>query len=152
MSILIAAASAYRLTRSMRLQKPTVVEVLRVGRSLKQNNPSRERTVLIAVKTLIRSDVTTADRPSGAPAPECARFAISVPKRFLKSAVRRNQFKRLVREVFRHHEIRTLPVDMLISLASRITSPSKLSVAQTLGATKSALESVSEQMLTRTKA
>ena len=147
-----AAAAAYRLTPSMRLQKPIVVKVLRVGRTLKQNNPPRERAVRIAVKALIRSDVTSADNSSGAPAPECARFAISVPKRFLKSAVRRNQFKRLVREAFRHHEIRALPVDMLISLSSKIASPSKLSVAQTLGATKSALESVSEQMLTRAEA
>lgn len=131
----------------MRLQKPTVVEVLRAGRTLKQNNFPRERAVVIAVRALIRSGES-----SDAGAPKCARFAISVPKRFLTSAVRRNQFKRLVREAFRHHEIRAHPVDMLISLASKIASSSKLPVAQAQSAIRDALESVSEQMLTRTKA
>ena len=152
MSNLKAADPAYRLTKSMRLQKPVVLKVLRAGRTLKQNNSSRERAVVIAVRALIRSVDTTTVESSDAGAPEGARFAISVPKRFLKSAVRRNQFKRLVREAFRHHEIRSLPVDMLISLASKITSSSKLPVAQTQSAIRGTLESVSEQMLTRTKA
>jgi ribonuclease P protein component len=43
-----------------------------------------------------------------------ARLAISVPKRLLKSAVRRNRVKRLVREAFRHHSASARPLDMLI--------------------------------------
>ena len=44
------------------------------------------------------------------------RIAIAVPKRILKKAVERNRVKRAVREVFRLHQVRAHPVDMLVTL------------------------------------
>lgn len=46
------------------------------------------------------------------------RIAIAVPKRILKSAVDRNRVKRVIRETFRQHPVRGLPVDMLVTLRS----------------------------------
>lgn len=48
------------------------------------------------------------------------RIAIAVPKRILKSAVDRNRVKRVVRETFRQHPVRELPVDMLVTLRSDV--------------------------------
>ena len=45
-----------------------------------------------------------------------ARLAIAVPKRIVKSAVDRNRVKRAIREQFRQHEIRSSPVDILVTL------------------------------------
>lgn len=50
-----------------------------------------------------------------------ARLAIAVPKRILKRAVDRNYVKRLVREGFRQHALRTEPVDVLMSLQTTPT-------------------------------
>jgi ribonuclease P protein component len=47
------------------------------------------------------------------------RIAIAVPKRILKSAVDRNRVKRVIREEFRLHTIRSLPVDLLVTLRSK---------------------------------
>lgn len=44
------------------------------------------------------------------------RIAIAVPKRILKFAVDRNRVKRVIREQFRQHQARMLPVDMLVTL------------------------------------
>ena len=46
------------------------------------------------------------------------RLAISVPKRLLKRATDRNYIKRVIREGFRRHEVRALPVDLLVTLRS----------------------------------
>ena len=48
------------------------------------------------------------------------RIAIAVPKRILKSAVDRNRVKRVIRETFRQHPVRGLPVDMLVTLRSDV--------------------------------
>ena len=50
------------------------------------------------------------------------RIAIAVPKRILKLAVDRNRVKRVIREQFRQHQIRALPVDMLVTLQSQMTA------------------------------
>ena len=47
------------------------------------------------------------------------RIAIAVPKRILKTAVARNRVKRTIREGFRRHAVRTLPVDMLVTFESK---------------------------------
>ena len=49
------------------------------------------------------------------------RIAIAVPKRILKSAVDRNRVKRVIREEFRLHDVRQLPIDMLVTLRAQIT-------------------------------
>ncbi len=49
------------------------------------------------------------------------RIAIAVPKRILKRAVDRNKVKRVIREQFRQHGARKLPVDMLFTLQSQLT-------------------------------
>ncbi len=48
------------------------------------------------------------------------RIAIAVPKRILKSAVDRNRVKRVIREAFRQHPVRGLPVDILVTLRSDV--------------------------------
>ena len=52
------------------------------------------------------------------------RLAIAVPKRILKRAVDRNRVKRVIREAFRLHPLRVLPVDLLVTLQSRPKGPS----------------------------
>lgn len=47
-----------------------------------------------------------------------AKLAISVPKRWIKSAVARNLLKRQAREAFRHHAIRLLPAHLLASVVT----------------------------------
>lgn len=46
------------------------------------------------------------------------RIAIAVPKRILKRAIDRNRVKRVIREEFRKHTLRAVPVDMLVTLRS----------------------------------
>ena len=48
------------------------------------------------------------------------RIAIAVPKRILKSAVDRNRVKRVIREEFRLHGVRQLPIDMLVTLRAEV--------------------------------
>ena len=47
------------------------------------------------------------------------RLAIAIPKRILKRAVDRNRVKRVIRESFRRHRARVMPVDLLVTLHSR---------------------------------
>lgn len=49
------------------------------------------------------------------------RIAIAVPKRILRRAVDRNKVKRVIREQFRQHGTRKLPVDILFTLQSQLT-------------------------------
>lgn len=44
------------------------------------------------------------------------RIAIAVSKRLLKRAIDRNIVKRVIREEFRQNALRTLPVDLLVTL------------------------------------
>lgn len=76
-----------------------------------------------------------------------ARIAISVPKRLLRFAVDRNRFKRWVREAFRHHEIRMLPVDMLISLTEKIWLANDASNGQIQEAIKYTLNQAEKKAL-----
>ena len=50
------------------------------------------------------------------------RIAIAVPKRILNSAVDRNRVKRVIREEFRLHVVRQLPIDMLVTLRAQVTA------------------------------
>jgi len=43
-----------------------------------------------------------------------ARLGIAVGKRYVRSAVRRNRLKRLIREAFRHHTHILPPVDIVV--------------------------------------
>jgi ribonuclease P protein component len=51
--------------------------------------------------------------------PITAKMALTVPKRLLKRAVDRNRAKRVLRETFRQHEARLLPLDMMVMLHAR---------------------------------
>jgi ribonuclease P protein component len=44
------------------------------------------------------------------------RLGISVAKRYVKRAVDRNWVRRAIRESYRQHEIRTDPIDVLVSI------------------------------------
>jgi len=60
------------------------------------------------------------------------RIAIAVPKRILKSAVDRNRVKRVIREEFRQHSVRRLPVDILVTLHNKVAALSGESMTQKL--------------------
>jgi len=115
------STAGQKLTKAMRLHQRGVALVLKQGRMVRADCPSKtvepnKRLSAVSIKYL--SATTDISYQCGSIAH--ARIAISVPKRLLKSAVDRNQFKRWVRESFRRHEIRALPVDMLISLTQRV--------------------------------
>ena len=48
-----------------------------------------------------------------------ARFGISVGKRAARLAVQRNHIKRRAREVFRRHELKHAPVDVVLTLTAK---------------------------------
>jgi ribonuclease P protein component len=48
-----------------------------------------------------------------------ARFGISVGRRTAKLAVQRNHIKRRARDVFRRHDIKRAPVDVVLTLTAR---------------------------------
>ena len=48
-----------------------------------------------------------------------ARFGISVGKRAARQAVQRNDIKRRAREVFRRHELKHAPVDVVLTLTAK---------------------------------
>ena len=112
----------------------------RVGASgmLKAGAAGKAPTI-ISIKLLSREAERKISPAKEAGARPHARLAISVPKRLLKSAVDRNRFKRWVREAFRCHEIRALPVDLLISLTEKIRVERGASGGQTHEAIKYAL-------------
>ena len=107
----------HRLVAAMRLQQYGVGMVLKEGRSVRANGIM---PAFISIKLLSRAAKERVVQPGGTVNLSHARMAISVPRRLLKLAVDRNRFKRWVREAFRHHEIRVLPVDLLVSLIQRV--------------------------------
>ncbi len=115
----------YRLPKTMRLHQYGVGTVLKAGRTVRASRaPKAEAAIqpptFISIKLLSRAAEGGLPQPGDADSLSHARMAISVPKRLIKSAVDRNRFKRWVREAFRHHEIRVLPVDLLVSLIQRV--------------------------------
>lgn len=93
---------------------PDVRLLLHKGRRVSLGNtlPPSERRPEKFLLRLITRTLATPGRG--------ARLAISVPKRLEKRAVSRNRIKRWVREAFRQHPIKTHPVDLLVSLTTRI--------------------------------
>ena len=45
-----------------------------------------------------------------------ARLGIAITRRLVPHAVNRNRFKRLVRDAFRHHEVKARPLDCVVAL------------------------------------
>ena len=74
------------------------------------------------------------------------RIAIAVPKRILKSAVDRNYIKRLIREQFRQHVVRSSPVDVLITLRGEVSS--KKATGRTLRESSYRLRATLTQLFT----
>jgi len=91
---------------SKRLNQAGVQQTLRKGR--------RKHGLVFEIRRVFSG---TEEKKDG------ARLAISVPKRLLKSAVRRNQVKRVVRESFRQHAIADRPLDMLVIFRSKPSTP-----------------------------
>lgn len=145
-----AAVVGHRLTRLMRLQKYDVVQILAVGRSIRSgattpNNSLQKAPHLISIRFLTRGPARNQE-PLAARDVERARIAISAPKKFLKSAVSRNRFKRWVREAFRYHEIRGSSADLLISLIGNPEVAKTPTGRRTQEAIESALSQLSEQL------
>src|SRR5260221_13484810 len=124
----------------MRLHQRGVALVLMQGRMVRADCPSKtvqpnKRLSAVSIKYLS----ATTDISYQCGSISHARIAISVPKRLLKSAVDRNQFKRWVREAFRRHEIRALRVDMLISLTQSVDTTEMVSSGSMQKGTESAV-------------
>lgn len=68
--------------------------------------------VVLTSRSAIRSAATIRHGAS------LAGIALSVPKRQLKRAVDRNRTKRVLREVFRRHELRNIPLEVLVTVTS----------------------------------
>lgn len=54
--------------------------------------------------------------------PGVSRLGVAITKRLTRSSVDRNRMKRLVREVFRHHGIKTAGLDLVLSPRQPFTS------------------------------
>lgn len=96
-----SSGKAQGFRRQDRLLKPEVVELLRDGVRLARAE------FVIKLRENRRGH---------------GRIAIAVPKRILKFAVDRNKVKRLIREEFRQHQVRTSPLDVLVTLRSQAIS------------------------------
>ncbi len=108
-----------RFRKTMRLQTAAVAQLLRHGAHYRQSpaeKASSAETRSVAVRFLVR--LPGAD--DSVLSTHIARIAISIPKRIIRAAVCRNTFKRWIREVFRQHDIRVYPVDLLVSLKHKI--------------------------------
>jgi ribonuclease P protein component len=138
-----ASPAGQRFTKAMRLQQEDVRTVLRAGKTIKGPGQSGANSgaiggSFISVKCLVRSDAGTTIS-SGE---RSARIAISVPKRLMKAAIDRNRFKRIVREVFRSHDIRGRPIDMLVLLTAKVDSLKQLPKATMDGGLRTAFTQV----------
>jgi ribonuclease P protein component len=124
-----AARGPFELPRACRLGSPAVAAVLKTGRRIQATPRVKPSSgALITIKVVQRS-------PEPLPSVAFARLAIAVPKRLMKSAVDRNRIKRWTREAFRHHPLRLLPIDLLVTLNAKVD----LDVAGQRAATRAAL-------------
>jgi ribonuclease P protein component len=106
------ALRSLTLPRTYRLGTNAVGDVLRFGRRLQAAVSGGTSTGrILSIKAINR-----AGEPQGAH----ARLAIAVPKRLMKSAVDRNRVKRWAREAFRQHALKLQPVDLLVTLGSKV--------------------------------
>jgi ribonuclease P protein component len=92
----------------MRLASAEVKQLLDHG----QRASASVADLVLTSRSAVPSAVTTR---RGAIA---AGIALSVPKRQLKRAVDRNRAKRILRETFRQHELRSAPLELLVTVTS----------------------------------
>ena len=124
---LALAPARNKLSRERRLNSHEVGRVLREGSRVSARNLSVGKP---GVEARVWSRRTTTGTPSTPSAQEDkknratsvtpARFAVAVPKRLLKRAVDRNRVKRIMREVFRGHDARDQPMDVLLTLTTKL--------------------------------
>ena len=62
-----------------------------------------------------------------------SRLGIALTRRLVRSAVHRNQVKRLVREIYRRHPIKASGLDCVVSLRSRFEPDAAASLSQEVG-------------------
>ncbi len=135
-------AHPYRLPKALRLDQEAVAAVIKFGKRIRVGFPTKNgqprhgkttfslklhqahamQGVQFKTKRQPRPDFTNTDTTTK---PLCirqspSRIAIAVPKRLLKSAVLRNKIKRWIRESFRQHAVRSIGVDMLITLEQKL--------------------------------
>jgi ribonuclease P protein component len=112
----------------MRLTSPDVKSLLEHG----QRQSAGVQQVTVSARTLSNanlvlhgrgrvSDPQNVSKQNG----KISKLAIAVPKRLLKRAVDRNRAKRVVREAFRLHPVRTESVSTLITLTQAPKSNSQ---------------------------
>lgn len=126
----------YRLPKAHRLNQEAVAAVIKWGKRIRVSSPAKpgsqhNRRAMFNLKlysaqplpkaplgvdviSLIGASKPQANRQSA------SRIAVAVPKRLLKSAVLRNKIKRWIRESFRPHAVRTVGIDMLITLEQQL--------------------------------
>lgn len=126
----------HRLPKALRLNQEAVAAVIKLGKRIRVSLPAKpgsqhNRRAMFNLKLLnaqllpkapLGVDVTnsiSASKPQ-ANRQSASRIAVAVPKRLLKSAVLRNKIKRWIRESFRPHAVRTVGIDMLITLEQQL--------------------------------
>lgn len=105
------------LPRQMRLTEPVAALVLAKGRVFR---PRAAEPPGLTAKVVARPGEVIGEPK--------LRFALAVPKRLLKRAVDRNLVKRHLREAIRHSDLRSVPVDTIITL--RAIEPPRTRVAR----------------------
>jgi ribonuclease P protein component len=105
-------------TAAERAQKPFGFSALRRLKKPQEFQLLRQRGQRFRAAHLV---LNTIPNTQGA-----SRLGVSVSKKHVRSAVRRNMIKRLVREYFRLHRHELPSTDVSVALLARVTAPTPL--------------------------